>query len=172
MDLPPDLQPLLFADDGETPNHPRFPLLIMRATAAAAQADPASWFEQRFTSNGWGATWRWKVYPYHHFHSTSHEVLGVSRGAARLMLGGEKGTECEVSTGDVIIIPAGVAHKSLSDSEDFQVVGAYPHGMKPDLIRSGSRDLEAARQRIAAVPTPDSDPVHGPEGPLLELWRK
>lgn len=160
-----------FADDGRTPNHPRLPLIVMRCTQAADAEDPAEWLEKRFTAHGWGSTWRWGVYSYHHFHSTNHEVLGVSRGSASLMLGGEKGGEFEVTAGDVLVLPAGLGHMCLTASQDFQVVGAYPRGEEPDLIRTGEGNLDAARGRIEKVPLPDRDPVYGAKGPLTEHWR-
>ncbi len=160
-----------FADDGRTPNSPRLPLIVMRRTEAADAEDPAAWFEMRFRANGWGGTWRWGVYPYQHFHSTSHEVLGVSRGSATLMLGGEQGGEFRVGVGDVLVLPAGLGHRCLDASEDFQVVGAYPGGQKPDLLRAGEGNMEAARGRIEKVPLPDSDPVYGAQGPVMEHWR-
>ena len=160
-----------FADDGHTPNHPNLPLIVVRHTEAADSDDPAAWFEKRFTAHGWGSTWRWEVYPYHHFHSTNHEVLGVSRGSANLMLGGENGEEFQVTLGDVLVLPAGLGHMSLSASQDFQVVGAYPRGEKPDLVRAGEGNLDAARGRIEKVPLPDLDPVYGAQGPLKEHWR-
>jgi uncharacterized protein YjlB len=159
-----------FADDGRTPNHPRLPLIVMRHTEAAESNDPAKWFETRFTSHGWGSPWRWEVYPYHHFHSTNHEVLGVSRGSATLMLGGEEGGEFHVTVGDVLVLPAGLGHMSLSASQDFQVVGAYPRGEKPDLMRPDEGNLDAARGRIGKVPLPDLDPVYGAEGSLKDHW--
>jgi uncharacterized protein YjlB len=159
-----------FADDGRTPNNRVLPLIVMRGTEAADASDPAAWFEKRFTEHGWGGTWRWRVYPYHHFHSTDHEVLGVSRGSATLVLGGEKGGEFRVTVGDVLIMPAGLGHMSLAASEDFQVVGAYPRGEEPDLIRAGEGNLDAARGRIEKVPLPDLDPVYGAAGPLADHW--
>lgn len=160
-----------FADDGNTPNNPDLPLILMRRTEAADATDPAAWFEQRFTANGWTGTWRWGVYPYHHFHTNTHEVLGVSRGSATLMLGGEAGTEFQVNVGDAIVLPAGVGHKCIASSQDFQVVGAYPGGGKPDLIRPGEANLDAARDRIKKLPLPVLDPVYGTKGPLMEHWR-
>ena len=160
----------LFADDGETPNHPTLPLVIMRGSGVVAEDDPAGWFEERFASHGWKAAWRWGVYSYHHFHTTNHEVLGVVIGHARLMLGGAHGEEFTVRPGDVIVIPAGVGHKCLEATDDFMVVGAYPRGENPDLVKSSGK--EADRQRIAGVPLPEEDPLHGADGPLFDYWKR
>jgi uncharacterized protein YjlB len=165
------IEACIFPDDGRTPNHPALPLVIMRETAAADADDPAAWFEEKFVAHGWGATWRWGVYPYHHFHTTNHEVLGVSRGEATLMLGGENGAEYQVKSGDVIVIPAGVSHKCVEATKDFQVVGAYPRGKEPDLIRPENVDIAAATAAIAEVPFPEQDPIHGPDGPLFDHWK-
>lgn len=167
----PKIESRLFPDDGETPNNPVLPLVIMHLSEAAAGPDAASWFEKRFEENGWGSTWRWTVYPYQHFHTTNHEVLGVSRGAATLMLGGARGAEFHVRKGDVIIIPAGVGHKRLEASGDFQVVGGYPDGKEPDLIRPGEEPVESCLDRITRVPMPRMDPVFGTSGFLFEHWK-
>ncbi|WP_035614138.1 cupin domain-containing protein [Haloferula sp. BvORR071] len=166
-----EIETRLFPDDGRTPNHPTLPLIVMRHTEAADAEDPAEWFEERYAANGWGSTWRWGVYSYQHFHSTNHEVLGVARGSASLMLGGEEGGEFRVAVGDVLVLPAGYGHMCLSASEDFQVVGAYPRGEKVDLIRPSEGNLDAARGRIEKVPLPERDPVYGEEGPVMEFWR-
>ena len=97
------------------------------------------------------------------------EGYGIN-SEALLKLGGSHGEEFRVRPGDVIIIPAGVGHQCLDASEDFQVVGAYPRGEEPDLLRSGEADLKVARERIAKVPLPEQDPLHGKDGPLLQLW--
>ncbi len=160
-----------FADDGETPNNPKLPLVIIHRTGAIDHNDPAAWFEEQFTAHGWGACWRWVVYDYHHFHSDNHEVLGVSRGRATLLLGGKDGREFQVEPGDVIILPAGTGHRSLDASDDFQVVGAYPEGKEPDLIRPGETDLASVRTRISQVPLPDQDPIFGQDGGINRHWR-
>ena len=168
--MEPTVETHLLEDDGEVPNHPSLPLVIVRHTAAVDHSDPAAWFEQHLTTYGWGACWRWVVYNYQHFHSNNHEVLGVSRGHATLLLGGEKGLISSVSAGDVIVLPAGTGHKSLEASPDFEVVGAYPDGREPDLIRPGASDLPAIRSRIAMVPLPKFDPIFGKVGGLNIHW--
>jgi uncharacterized protein YjlB len=139
------------------PNHPKLPVLLYRGVDAAAAGPDAC--RELFASNGWGGSWVDGVFDFHHFHSTSHEVLGVVAGSATLELGGPQGTAFEVAAGDVVVLPAGTGHRRAGASGDFSVVGAYPVGQEDyDLLRDAD---EAARSRIAAVPWPDHDPVTG-----------
>jgi uncharacterized protein YjlB len=85
-------------------------------------------------------------------------------------LGGEDGAIVEVRAGDVVVIPAGVAHKGEGASPDLLVVGAYPGGHGPDMRVPGASERERALANIAAVPLPATDPVCGKPGPLLERW--
>jgi uncharacterized protein YjlB len=73
--------------------------------------------------------------------------------------------------GDVVVIPAGVAHKRESASPDLLVIGAYPRGQNPDLCRAEAAAHDRALGNIAAVPLPGADPVTGRADPLLECWR-
>lgn len=158
-----------FTDDGETPNHPYLPALVMHSDEAASNSDPAAWFEETFVSHGWSAKWRWGIYDYQHYHCTNHEVLGVASGQARVLLGGVRGREVEIRVGDVIVIPAGVGHRCLEASEDFLVVGAYPRGESPDLKTPPAQPGD--RERILEVALPVEDPLHGLDGPLFNHWR-
>ena len=143
----------------------------MYRQAVTLPADnPATVFEDFFNANGWPAAWRNGIHPFHHFHSTAHEALGVYRGTATARFGGEDGVDLTVSAGDVIIIPAGVGHKALEASADFGVVGAYPAGSGPDLRRGAPGERPATLDAIARVPVPARDPVHGSEGPLHAHW--
>lgn len=163
-----------FADDGRTPNHPRWPLVLYREVICLDRSfDPAAIFEVLFGMNGWGAGWRDGIYDYLHFHSRLHEVLGIARGQAVVRFGGEKGTDITVNAGDVIIQPAGTGHQRLSASDDLLVVGAYPLNADPDTSYDECRphDHDRALALIAQVPPPDADPVHGPDGALTRLWR-
>jgi uncharacterized protein YjlB len=160
----------VFADDGTFPNS-RLPLLIYAGAVPAGEASPEA-MEALFERNGWPPRWRSGIYPFHHYHSTAHEVLGIARGSAQLMLGGPKGREFEVGAGDVIVIPAGVAHRRLSSSADFLVVGGYPPGQEWDLLRGAPGNRPKADENISRVPKPQSDPVTGRSGGLLEAWRR
>ena len=161
---------LNFEDDGVFPNSP-LPLLLYHQAITADAEDPASIFEERFAENDWTNSWRDGVYSFPHYHSTSHEVLGVYSGAATLRLGGERGKNVEVRAGDVIVIPAGVAHQNIGDSNDFGVVGAYPGGRSWDLLRGLPGERPKADHNIAALPMPDKDPIYGAEGPLRRIWK-
>jgi uncharacterized protein YjlB len=97
-------------------------------------------------------------------------VLGIAAGWIRVSLGGESGRTVELRAGDVVVIPAGVAHKNEGASADLLVVGAYPRGQGPDMCSPGAADRARAEPQIAAVPLPAGDPVYGKSGPVLECW--
>ena len=157
-----------FDDDGGIPNSP-LPVLVYHDVAEARRAADC---EQLFAANGWLGAWRNGIYPFHHFHSTAHEVLGIASGRAIVMLGGPAGREFEVSRGDVLVLPAGTGHCNLRSSDDLLVVGAYPDGMRWDLRRGDPAEHDEAVANIQAVPIPSADPVEGAEGPLTELWAR
>ncbi|MFC4870862.1 cupin domain-containing protein [Negadavirga shengliensis] len=161
---------LYFDDDGVIPNSHR-PLLLYRDVFSHTGEQAAEWLESKFSSNNWTNGWRWGVYPFHHYHSNTHEVLGVFKGSALLLLGGDNGKEVQVNAGDVIIIPAGVAHKCLSHTNGFTVVGAYPNGLKPDMRKGEAGERPQADKQIAAVPVPETDPLYGTEAGLVTIWK-
>jgi uncharacterized protein YjlB len=162
-----------FEDDGKTPNNPAFPLVIYRdAVRRHRGLDPAAICEELFAANGWKESWRDGIYPFLHFHTRTHEVLGIARGTAKVQFGGDRGRTFTVKAGDVIVLPAGTGHRRLSASDDLLVVGAYPAGGRYDEPKPGEVAHATAVRRIAAVKRPARDPVYGRTGPLDEVWRK
>jgi uncharacterized protein YjlB len=123
-----------------------------------------------FARNGWLGAWVDGIFPFHHFHSIAHEVLGIVAGTAAVVLGGPGGRRVEVAPGDVLVLPAGTGHCNAGSSADLLVVGAYPNGMRYDLRRGDPAERDEVLANIAAVPLPDTDPVHGAGGPLAEIW--
>jgi uncharacterized protein YjlB len=165
------LEQHLLEPDGGIPNNPRLPLLVYRGVLPR-DGDSADSCEALFAKHGWGDGWRNGIYPYHHFHSTAHEVLGIVRGQARVRFGGERGISLAVHEGDVVIIPAGVGHKRESASADLVVVGAYPKGQDWDICTGEPAERETALRNIPEVRLPQEDPVYGGSGPLIERWTR
>ena len=167
----PQVRRHLFEDDGRIPNNSDLPLLLYPG-ALSASDDLPSECEALFRENGWGGAWRNGIFPYHHYHSTAHEVLGIVRGSARLVFGGESGVTVEVEAGDVAVIPAGVGHCNSGSSDDFLVVGAYPRGQSWDLRTGEPDERPEVLENIRKVPLPGADPVFGDKGPLAEHWAR
>ncbi|MEW4371902.1 cupin domain-containing protein [Paenibacillus kandeliae] len=156
-----------FEDDGVIPNS-RLAVLIYEGVLKDRLGD----VEDVFNENGWLNSWVNGVFGYHHYHSNSHEVLGVVSGDVTVQLGGAHGQAFTLVAGDVVVLPAGTGHKRLKASEDFRIVGAYPGGMSYNTRTGESGEYEQALQEIPRVPVPDSDPVFGADGPLVRLWRE
>ncbi|PWB60664.1 MAG: hypothetical protein C3F17_14200 [Bradyrhizobiaceae bacterium] len=172
---PTAIQPetFLLADDGSIPNNPSLPLLVYRGGIdLAGTPDPAEVIEAAFRRNGWGDMWRNGIYPFVHYHSMIHEVLGMARGGARVRFGGEQGVELDLRSGDVAVLPAGTGHQNLWATPDLLVVGAYPPEGRLDLCRGSRAEHARALKSIPRVPVPESDPVFGADGPLVTLWRR
>lgn len=154
-----DPKNLFFKDDGKIPNS-KYPLLLYKNAFVERGSNGASWLEKRFEANNWTNSWRNGIYSFHHYHSTSHEVLGVFSGSALVHLGGEQGEKVQIEAGDIIVIPAGVGHKNLG-GKNLGVVGAYPDGRNWDLMRGLVDERPEADQNIAALPLPGTDPFLG-----------
>lgn len=160
---------VILTDDGIFPNNGMLPLLLYRRVFREGETD-APYFMKLFSEHGWGGAWRNGIYGVHHYHSTAHEVLGIFAGWASVRLGGERGITVKLETGDVVVIPAGVAHKLENSGGSLGVVGAYPAGQQWDMQYGKPGERSGTDRAIAQVPLPAADPVYGPQGPLIDLW--
>jgi len=165
----PDIVARFYHDDGRFPNNGSLPLIIFRSVLAGNPIDPRR-FERLFSDNGWPAAWRNGLYDFHHYHSTAHEVLGIYRGRVTCRFGGPGGDLIEARAGDVVVIPAGVAHCNCNQTADFQTVGTYPSGQSPDMKTGRPGERPQTDANIVKVPLPASDPVFGADGPLIMHW--
>lgn len=145
------------------------PLLIYHE---AFKNPSASKVESHLTSVGVvDPQWRYTMYSQSHFHSTTHEVLSIVSGSAKCCFGHEDNpqrVEPVLSTGDVVVVPAGVSHRLLEDHGGFQMVGSYPKGKNWDMCY-GREGEEEKVKGIAALGWFDKDPIYGDSGPSLEV---
>src|SRR5688572_17402941 len=98
-------------DDGTFPNS-LLPVLHYKRVLKLPPLFAATYIKRLFKKNNWTNSWKYGIFEYHHCHSITHEVLGGYKGQARIQLGGDEGIELLLKKGDVLIIPAGVAHKN------------------------------------------------------------
>lgn len=146
------------------------PVLVYPEAVLPEIDDKGDYLEKLFASNGWLPAWRCGIYPFTHYHSNTHEVVGVCSGSAELEFGGSGGRLIKVTSGDVVLIPAGIGHRQIFADSDFLLVGAYPAGISPDMMRDEEKNMAEAVKRIEKVYVPETDPVLGSRG-LKELWR-
>jgi uncharacterized protein YjlB len=117
--------------------------------------------------------WQYTMYRESHFHSTTHELLAVLCGRARIRFGGEDNPariDPVVEAGDVMIVPAGVAHRLLEDQSGgaFKMLGCYPPGREWDMC-SGDDGEEDKVANIAQLPWFQTDPLYGADGPAVSV---
>jgi uncharacterized protein YjlB len=146
------------------------PLLIYHAAFPSSTSASAIEFHLQFIGVV-DPAWRYTMYSTSHFHSTSHELLCIASGKAKLCFGHEDNperVEPVVETGDVIFVPAGVAHRLLEDlAGGFQMVGSYPKGRDWDMCY-GKEGEEEKVKRIKELGWFERDPIYGEEGPALD----
>lgn len=87
------------------------------------------------------------MYSTTHFHSTTHEVLCIASGRARLCFGGEDNQDLD---------------------SGFEMVGSYPKGKDWDMCY-GREDEKANIEAIKDLAWFDKDPIYGDEGPALQV---
>jgi len=166
------IEPIKLIDDGLIPNNPRLPLLLYRdwlgrpETTLDARAVLAL-----FARHGWGGGWVNGIFPFHHYHARSHEVLANAGDAVDVQFGGERGPILTFEHGSAVVIPAGCGHCRVSEPGRLVIAGAYPAGQENwDLKRAGGADYILAKTEIPRVPRPSTDPLLGSTGGINDYW--
>ena len=158
----------ILTEDGSFPNNGLLPLLLYRQVCLIP--DDAETVKELLETNRWTSTWIDGIYSEHHFHSTAHEVLVALNGSARVQFGGPNGITLDFEKGDVIIIPAGVAHKKIDETSEFTCLGAYPEGQEYDIKYGKPEERTIVDENIRKVALPENDPLYGNDGPLIKNW--
>jgi uncharacterized protein YjlB len=161
---------LILADAPSFPNNPHYPVLIYKNVFSSPEEPEA--IQECLKQNGWRHSWVDSIYDFHHYHSNTHETLVIIAGSCLVQIGGGNGSSFIVNRGDVLILPAGVAHKSLNKSSDFSCIGAYPSDVGSDMNYGETSEFSKAVKRIQQVGLPEMDPVYGKNGILFQYWLK
>ena len=125
--------------------------------------------EAMFARNDWPHSWRNGIHPYHHYHTTAHEVLG-SRAAAPACGSAAGRPNCRAARRRCRRDPGRGRAQARGASGDLLVIGSYPRGQNPDMCHAKPDRHDRAAANIAAVPLPATDPVTGTATPLLDHW--
>ena len=165
----PEVIQHLLQPDEHYPNNANLPLLVYKNAFLLPEVDGPGLIEKTFRKNEWTNSWRNGIYEEHHFHSNTHEVLGIYSGHCIVQFGGDHGITLELRKGDVVVVPAGVAHKKIA-AEDLRCVGAYPNGRDYTIYYGQPGEKEKTQPEISRVPLPENDPVFGVDGPLKHYW--
>ena len=158
-------------DDGRFPNND-LPVLLYKRALKLPWLFKSRFVKRLLQKNHWTNTWRNGVYTFPHYHSNTHEVMAVIKGKTTLKLGGGDGHKVRIEKGDVILIPAGVAHMNLGKEKDVICVGGYPRGKDYDMNYGKPDERPRADEFISRVPIPSTDPVTGGRSPLKAIWTK
>ena len=162
---------LELSENGNFPNNTGLPVLLYKNVFNFLNNDPASTIEKVLAENNWSGSWRNGIYSFHHYHSTAHEALGVYAGWAEVQLGGPDSETLRIEKGDLVVLPAGTAHKKIRSGDGFAVVGAYPDGQNWDMNYGKDNELPKAKENISKVALPKNDPVYGNNGRMFDFWK-
>jgi uncharacterized protein YjlB len=162
---------VLQLDENENfPNNTKLPVLLYKNVFQFGESNPAEVIEKVFEMNNWGSSWRNGIYNFQHYHSTAHEALGVYGGWAEVQLGGPGNKPVRIEKGDLVVLPAGIAHKRINSGNGFAVVGAYPDGQSWDMNYGKQNEIDKAKINILKVKLPQNDPVYGENGGMFKFW--
>ncbi|KAF7190425.1 hypothetical protein HII31_08139 [Pseudocercospora fuligena] len=133
-----------------------------------------------FESNNWIKGGVFKHYPTAHYHSNTHECYAAIRGQTKCLYGvgplddENDGVAFEMKAGDIAVHAAGVAHRNVESSGNYEYVGLYPKGAPHwdnNFCKGDLKETEMKAGAAKGVEIPDYDPVYGFDGPLPRIWK-
>lgn len=138
---PTEVRRISLSSDGHSPNSLPHGLPALLWKEGASEFLSSAKINARLQERGWSPQWTFPMFKESHYHSTTHELLTIFRGSATLLLGGtdddvdksqdgEAHARIEVQKGDVLLLPAGYAHRAIADRDGFCMIGSYPVGGK------------------------------------------
>ena len=160
---------LFMHDDGTFPNNTEYPVLLYPSIFMGTIDEGI----QRITATkAWSPPWIWQIFTYHHYHSTHWELLLCVDGSAEVQLGGDSGPRVTLAPGGMLLIPPGFAHKQISATRRFTVLGSYPTNSSRTYRDDAAVDVvdvdtltrvptEEQRRNIRNCSVPDTDPILG-----------
>jgi uncharacterized protein YjlB len=160
---------LYFKGDGNTPNN-RLPVILYKSIFQDLKPPFSVDILHLFQSNGWTNNWGDIIKTQNHYHSNTHEVLGINSGKVEMVIGGARGKIIRLKEGDVIILPAGIGYYSLENKKKYIAVGGYPNGEDWDMIYDEHEKYINSQKSIAKNPFPILHPIHCLNGPLQRKW--
>jgi uncharacterized protein YjlB len=166
----PFIKSFFLSDDGQFPNS-AYPVLLYKEILDLNTLRPAAKIEALFAKNDWSNFWRNGIFDYLHYHSITHEVMGMYSGKTTVLLGGTKGLELEFEKGDVLILPAGIAHRNLRPENKIKCVGAYPAGRGYDIQYGKRGERPQTDLNIKRAIFPLQDPVFGKQNGIPLCWK-
>ncbi len=89
-----EIEQVVFKPSEWVPNNQQLPVILYKA---ALTEGGSSDFETIFAESAWTGIWRNGVFDHQYYHVGTHEVLGVGRGRAKLLIGGPDGHAIDVS---------------------------------------------------------------------------
>lgn len=158
----------IIPENGNFPNNARLPLLLYHQVFPATES--VDTMKEILESNSWSNFWVDSILEEHHYHSTAHEVLVALEGSARVEFGGPNGITLMFEKGDVVVIPAGVAHKKVDEGNGFRCLGAYSEGNDYDMNYGKPGERPISDENIRKVRLPKTDPLYGTNGPVTKNW--
>jgi len=116
----------------------KLPVLVYRAVLPPNPTVEST--TQALEPNNWVKGGVFHHFPTHHYHSNTHECYAAIKGHTTCVYGvgplddQSEGVMFEMKAGDIAVHAAGVAHRNMESSEDYEYVGLYPKVVTPALL--------------------------------------